>query len=208
MEENIYLIYVLLIYFVSIYVYGVISYLNLKNTCSNLRNTGAPNQICIPPESRTARCWNTGSQLSCSHCVFGYKELSSKTGHVCKSNSDTVQNIPDCRYSNEETFPKITSNDDSVKIKYLTDDGTYVDVDDVLDDGSKNEKPLETLVKNCYYDIQITSTEEVKTECQNVTPGGDGICRKDYDTHVTTQKIRYRPDKNSDPLLKFTKETQ
>ena len=160
MEENIYLIYLLLIYFVAIYVYGVISYFNLKNTCSNLRNTGAPNQICIPPESRTARCWNTGSQLSCSHCVFGYKELSSKTGHVCKSSTDTVQNTPDCRYSSEKTFPKITSNDDSVKIEYLTVGDTYVDVDD-----SNEKQALDTLVKNCYYDIKITSTEEVTTKC-------------------------------------------
>jgi hypothetical protein len=86
-----------------------------------------------------------------------------------------------------------------VKIEYLTVGDTYVDVDD-----SNEKQALDTLVKNCYYDIKITSTEEVTTECQNVTPGGDGICRKDYVTPVTTQNIRYRPDKNSDPLLKFT----
>ena len=95
-EESIYIVYVLLIYFIVVYVYGVVTYFSYKSTCSKLKNTGSPGQVCVSPDSRTARCWNSGSQLSCSHCVFGYK--SAQTGHVCKSKDDIVgDNMVACK---------------------------------------------------------------------------------------------------------------
>ena len=91
-EETIYIVYVLLIYFVVMYVYGVVTYFSYKNTCSELRNTGSPGQVCVSPDSTTARCWNSGSQLSCSHCVFGYKPA--QTGHMCNSKDDIAAYAP------------------------------------------------------------------------------------------------------------------
>uniref|UniRef100_A0A6C0J093 Uncharacterized protein n=1 Tax=viral metagenome TaxID=1070528 RepID=A0A6C0J093_9ZZZZ len=88
-EKSIYIVYVLLIYSIVTYVYGVVTYFTYKNTCSNLKNTGSAGQVCVSPDSRTARCWNSGSQLSCSHCLFGYK--SAQTGHVCKSRHDIIK---------------------------------------------------------------------------------------------------------------------
>lgn len=89
-EENTkinYIIHILVIYSIFVYIYGVVTYFTLKNTCSSLRNTGPPGQKCVSPFSRTARCWNEGSELSCSHCIFGYKPDQSG-GHVCKSSTD------------------------------------------------------------------------------------------------------------------------
>jgi hypothetical protein len=202
-EESIYIVYVLLIYFIVVYVYGVVTYFSYKNTCTNLKNTGSPGQVCVSPDSRTARCWNSGSQLSCSHCVFGYK--SAQTGHVCKSKDDIVEdNMTTCKYINVnvKNLPLVakTPAASEVTIKYNTDNGYVTPSEQNMD------AILNYLKGNCYYDLQITSPNAVKTECQNVTTNGDGICRKDYDTYVKVQKIRYRPEGEMVPSLKFTNE--
>lgn len=206
-EESIYLVYVLLIYFISVYVYGCVSYFSYKNTCSNLKNTGSPGQVCVSPDSRTAKCWNSGSQLSCSHCVFGYK--SAQTGHVCKSRDDVIEdNMVACKYASVELkdlqLVAKTPTDSAVTIKYKT-------TTDYVEPSTDNlESILTYLQQNCYYDLKIESSLEpkvaVKTECQNVTTNGDGICRKDYDTYVKEQQIRYRPEGEMVPSLKFTNE--
>jgi|APSaa5957512622_1039677.scaffolds.fasta_scaffold05077_7 hypothetical protein len=202
-EESIYIVYVLLIYFIVVYVYGVVTYFSYKNTCSNLKHTGSPGQFCVSPDSRTAKCWNSGSQLSCSHCVFGYK--SAQTGHVCKSRDDVIEdNMVACKYEDvaKENLQLVakTPTDSAVTIKYQTENG-YVEPD------TDNIPLILTyLQKNCYYDLQIQSPIAVKTECQNVTTNGDGICIKDYDTHVKQQKIRYRPEARKKPSLTFTNE--
>jgi len=206
-EESIYIVYVLLIYFIVVYVYGVVTYFSYKNTCSNLKNTGHPGQICVSPDSRTARCWNSGSQLSCSHCVFGYK--SAETGHVCKSKDDVIEdNTAACKYdgvtvANLQLVAKTPSHS-AVTIKYKTSD------DYVEPDTDNMQRILTYLQQNCYYDLKIESALDpkvaVKTECENVTTNGDGICRKDYDTHVKQQIVRYRPEGQMLPSLKFTNE--
>lgn len=206
-EESIYIVYVLLIYFVLVYVYGVVTYFSYKNTCSNLKHTGSPGQVCVSSDSRTAKCWNSGSQLSCSHCVFGYK--SAQTGHVCKSRDDVIEdNTVACKYASvtPDTLQLVTKtpSDSAVIIKYNTANG-YVVPDGI--DGTDNRQLILTyLQQNCYYDLEIVSNDAVKTECQNVTTNGDGICRKDYDTHVTRQNIRYRPEGAMNPALQFTNE--
>lgn len=207
-EESIYIVYVLLIYFIVVYIYGVVTYFTYKNTCSNLKHTGSPGQVCVSPDSKTARCWNSGSQLSCSHCVFGYK--SDQTGHVCKSRDDVIEdNTVACKYANVKKLEDLqlvakTPSNSEVIIKYNTANGY---VEPVTADSTDNRQSiLDYLQKNCYYDLQIESPVAVKTECQNVTTNGDGICRKDYDTHVKKQKIRYRPEAEMIPSLKFTDE--
>lgn len=202
-EESIYIIYVLLFCFIAVYLYGVITYFNLKNTCSKLRNTGAPGQRCVSPKSRTARCWNTGSDLSCSHCVFGYKP--DQDGHVCMSNNNIIENNHTCRYASLSVLPEVQINQEGfttdVAINYASGPDAYV-----TPKQSVNDQILYLLQENCYYDLEIKSDVAVKTECQNITKNGDGFCRKDYDTFVKVQKIRYRPDKDSSAKLKFTKE--
>ena len=208
-DESIYVIYAILVYFVTVYVYGVVTYFTAKNACSKLRNTGAPGQSCVSPNYRTTRCWNSGTQLSCTHCVFGSK--SSKIGHVCASNDDVVDSIAVCKYENLNNIPLVTSNDSRVIIRYRTETGSY-------EEATPEFKPsiLKMLKTNCYYDLEIKSPSSdpaVKTECQDVSTKGDGICNKDYDTYVKTQKIRYRPDtdpntlQTNPPSLKFTNET-
>jgi hypothetical protein len=194
-----------------VYVYGVVTYITYKNTCSNLKNTGFPGQVCVSPDSKTARCWNSGSQMSCSHCVFGYK--SAQTGHVCKFKDDIIEdNITACKYINVRVYEVekylVANTGTEVKIEYNTDNGYETPI---LDGNNKNtDAILKYLKGKCYYDLKITSARDpqiaVKTECQNVTTNGDGICRKDYDTYVKEQHIRYRPDGESKPSLKFTNE--
>lgn len=206
-EESIYIVYILLIYFIVVYIYGVVTYFSYKNTCSNLKNTGSPGQVCVSPDSRTARCWNSGSQLSCSHCVFGYKPA--QTGYMCKSRDDVIgYNMVACKYEgvtaeNLQLVARAPS-DSAVTIKYNTAKGY---MEPYGTDGTDNRSLiLAYLQQNCYYDLQIESPVAVKTECQNVTTSGDGICRKDYDTYVKQQKIRYRPEGEMIPSLTFTNE--
>ncbi len=206
MEGSTYMAYVLLTYLVVVYIYGVVTYFNLKNKCSKLRNTGAPGQFCVSPESRTSRCWNSGNELHCSHCIFGFKSAVSG-GHVCKSNRDVsedVSSLSECRYALQDQLPKINivkPDELSVNVEYATDTDYQLPTED------NKTNILTTLKKNCFYDLKISSQVPVKTKCENVTKDGDGICRKDYDTFVTSQKIRYRPELNQDPELTITQET-
>lgn len=205
--ESIYIVYVLLIYFIVVFVYGVVTFFSYKQTCSNLKNTGSPGQVCASPDSRTARCWNSGnsgSQLSCSHCVFGYKTTAG--GHVCKSKDDIVQennNMVTCKYDGVTDLELVTTtpSDSAVTIEYKTADDRYV-----VPDSANTPSILTLLQQNCYYDLKIKSAVAVKTECNNVTTNGDGICRKDYDTYVKEQQIRYRPEGEGLPSLQFTNE--
>ena len=202
-----YIIYVLVIYSWIVYIYGILSYFNLKSTCSSLRNTGVPGQKCVSPFELTTRCWKEGSELSCSHCIFGYKS-DQFGGHVCKSSTDVSNSAFTCRYNDTTTkqFPPIEqSGETGVTIKYALSGGQYAPYTERTLDDDKHNKMLNMLIQNCYYELEVESEEAVKTECKNISENGDGICRKDYDTFVKRQKIRYRPDTANNPLLRFTK---
>lgn len=213
------MVYILLTYFIVTYIYGVITYFNLKNKCSRLRNTGAPGQSCVSPESRTSKCWNSGNELNCSHCMFGFKSADSG-GHVCKSNnnlSDDLLSLSTCRYSTSESLLKVdtellnlSDEESSVKVEYKTrSEYKELPSGQPLQDQEKTirDEIFETLKENCFYDLRISASVPIQVRCENVNQGGDGICRKDYDGFVREQNIRYRPDKNLDPKLAITKET-
>lgn len=187
------------------YIYGTVSYFNLKQKCSALRYSGKPGQTCIAPETNKARCWNSGDELSCNHCIFGYKSIDD--GYVCKSNVDQglVEQEVFCRYSSENEMPKIiienASGDGDFIVRYKTSDD-YAEFDDA--DPNVKEQMLQILKQNCFFDLEIVTTIRMKVVCQNISKEGDGVCRKDYDTPVKgKQYIRYRPDKGKDPKLLF-----
>ena len=64
------------------YLYGVITHLQNTKACSKLRFSGAPGDKCIP--SNASKCWDTGDKLSCTQCIFGFKET--PAGFECKAN--------------------------------------------------------------------------------------------------------------------------
>lgn len=196
-----FIIYIFFIYTTTIYIYGLVTHFSSKNSCLSLMFSGSPGQTCVSYLNDTARCWNTGDNMSCSHCIFGH-EKNPTGGHVCKSNVDSTLNT--CRYSTTTDMPNVSitpsSLSSAVKITYKSTTGMYEEYDT-----DSNTNILNMLIDNCFFDIEVETNIALNLQCDNVTSNGNGFCIKDYDTAIKgKQTIRYRPDDNLPPGLTFT----
>lgn len=195
--STLYIVYVLLIYMVVTYVYGLVTHFRLKSACSKLSFSGSPGHECIAPTDRNAKCWNIGQNLSCTHCIFGYKPDGFGKS-VCKSNIESIEVANDrlCAFKNFVDMPKIKYNAPDgarVIIKYKTSGSKYEEHPDGAND-KLDEDMLSVLKQNCFFDLEITTDTTLHISCENVSNGG--VCSKDFDEAIKgTQQVRYRPDR-------------